>query len=281
MKKTWNMMASIVLILCCCLTCFSHLANRFFQQDIGGIMNTEIDTSGAIDAIFQHIEQYIPPANIDKVNQLKMDAKKSLNDAVARVSQSMVEDAINGTSQLNMDKVLSDVIKQSEEQLTKNIKNKQVQAQIRTIMDQQIPTTSIQPQYKDVVNAIHQRIPSSLRSILHVGVIMAKKSVQLTFAVIALISLLLLILTNLRKMRWLFPVGVSTLISGVFLLFAGIIMSVCFEQLIRQLSFSVATLHDIDFHIIIYFGAILSAVGIVCLFVRMLFAYDSREEYIG
>lgn len=273
MKKLWNSIAAVLLVIFCCMSAASHMANKFFQQDIGNMIVGNVDADSPINTLFDYLDFVVPDDKKAAYNELKEQVREDMRDVISQTTQTMMDDIVNGTlSDQNLDKKLNDMIYEREDDLAQILFGTMTKDQIHAALKPMLAHISLQKQYENAIDTARSRMPQSFLNMIRFINLLSKQAVRMIASVLALLCVLFLVITNWRHLKWTFPTGMGTLSAGILLLGAGAIIPVVYTRLLQSMTYTFASLQDMDFQIITYYGMAFTIIGVIALALYQLVA---------
>lgn len=282
MKKLYNSIGVIVLIFTCCMICVSHIANKFFQEDIGKLIVSELRLDEQIVTLFDQVDGLVTPEN--EVAFLNLKEELINNEAVKQIvgstTQEMMNDIVgDGGSNQDMKRVLKVMIRSYDEEIQIVAGDDITNEEIISNIDQAIDTLPIQEVYNETVMIVKDKIPESYGKVLNVIRVISKKSTMYTSIFITILLCFVIILVNRKQMRWLFPIGVGLLGSGLLLFVIGGIIPTIYQGLLARLGTVLASLSNIDFNIITYYGIGYTMFAMVCMVSHIIYQKVKKNRW--
>lgn len=268
MKKLWNTIGVVILIFLCLLTCASHIANKFFQQDIGNVVLAEVNLDHQLDSLFNELESYVPENEKQVFETLKMEIKNNeeVKGIVGETSQQMLDDIVNHPEKnQDMEKVLENMIFSYDNEIEEIVTPFLSKEQVHEYVKNTISNLPVQVVYDSAVESFQETIPTTYLNIMKVVNLIAKQSVWTISIIAAGIVALLLVVTNWKATKWTFSIGMATMISGILLLCAGQMVPMIYQKMLQNLDHTLTQLSQSDFHLITAYGIGLSVIGVMCL----------------
>lgn len=281
MKKLWNCIGIIILIFFCILICASHVANKFFQQDIGNVVLEEVNLDQQIDSLFHELESYLPDSERNVFETLKMEIKNNeeVKGIIGQASQQMLDDIVNNPSQKqDMEKVLENMIFSYDDEIEKITTPFLNEKQIHEYVKSTVSNLPIQVVYDTAVESFQETIPTTYLNIMKITNLIAKQSVWMVSMIASGMIALLLIAWNFKEMKWTFSIGMATLTSGFVLLCAGQIVPLMYQKMLQHLDHTLTQLTQSDFHLITAYGIGYCVIGIMCLIAYTVLSKRNRKR---
>ena len=268
MKKLLNSILAIFLLCSCTMIAISHIANKFFQEDIGNVVMEEVDIRGQISTLFDQSSVFLNEADKEKVQTLKENVlnNKEVNRLIGEATQGMLEDIVEDSKEnQDMKSLLKEVMRSYDDELQSVVGNEVSTQAMYAYVDGVIDVLPVQLVYDSAVTSFKQEIPQPYMKMLKVLSVIAKEGVQVACAIISIILSGVLIILNRKQLTFFYSIGMATLGSGIVLLVLGKLVPVLYQNLLQRLDQTLAGLSTIDFKILTMYGIGFSVFGVSCL----------------
>lgn len=250
------------------MICISHLANKFFQEDIGEVVMDEVNLEEQIGTLFDQAELFVTDENRNDFNNLKEDLidNEDVKQILGVSTQQMLNDIVNdNTKNQDIESVLKEIVHSYNKDIQLILKDEIDKDTLSTYIDDVIEFLPVQVVYDDSVQTFKEEIPQSYMKLLRIVNAISAKGVTVNCIILSIALTILLIFVNRKQFKWLFPVGMGVLISDLLLLVTGIIVPTIYQTMLSQMDHVFSKLSDVDFQIITYYGIAFTLIGSLCM----------------